>query len=69
MMLGVNSLHLTVTALGSKHGTFVCTSANSAEWKKLDSLVKVWIYGTIPTLTAANRTQEERVREGCLEEP
>ncbi|PWA61107.1 hypothetical protein CTI12_AA376330 [Artemisia annua] len=34
---------------GFLDGTFVCTSANSAEWKKLDSLVKVWIYGTIST--------------------
>ncbi|PWA64309.1 hypothetical protein CTI12_AA344550 [Artemisia annua] len=30
-------------------GTYACTSTNAVEWKKLDSLVKVWIYGTITT--------------------
>ena len=30
-------------------GTFPCTSANANEWKKLDSLVTVRIYGTIST--------------------
>ncbi|GKC23612.1 Myb-like protein P, partial [Tanacetum coccineum] len=34
---------------GLLDGTFVCTSDNATEWKKLDSLVKVWIYGTIST--------------------
>nr|GEY14640.1 hybrid signal transduction histidine kinase M [Tanacetum cinerariifolium] len=29
---------------GLLDGTFVSTSDNAAEWKKLDSLVKVWIY-------------------------
>ncbi|PWA90672.1 hypothetical protein CTI12_AA098620 [Artemisia annua] len=34
---------------GLLDGTFPCTCANVTEWKKLDSLVKVWIYGTIST--------------------
>ncbi|GJZ83426.1 ribonuclease H-like domain-containing protein [Tanacetum coccineum] len=34
---------------GLLDGTFVSTSDNAAEWKKLDSLVKVRIYGTIST--------------------
>ncbi|GJZ44585.1 ribonuclease H-like domain-containing protein [Tanacetum coccineum] len=34
---------------GLLDGTFVCTSDNATEWKKLDSLVKVWIYSTIST--------------------
>nr|GEW26805.1 cytochrome P450 [Tanacetum cinerariifolium] len=34
---------------GLLDGTFVSTSDNASDWKKLDSLVKVWIYGTIYT--------------------
>nr|GEY30480.1 myb-like protein P [Tanacetum cinerariifolium] len=34
---------------GLLDGIFVCTSDNAAEWKKLDSLVKVWCYDTIST--------------------
>nr|GEU57833.1 hybrid signal transduction histidine kinase M [Tanacetum cinerariifolium] len=34
---------------GLLDGTFVSTSDNASDWKKLDSLVKVWIYGTIST--------------------
>nr|GEX49968.1 hybrid signal transduction histidine kinase M [Tanacetum cinerariifolium] len=34
---------------GLLDGTFVSTNDNASKWKKLDSLVKVWIYGTIST--------------------
>ncbi|GJY72602.1 ribonuclease H-like domain-containing protein [Tanacetum coccineum] len=34
---------------GLLDGTFVSTSDNATEWKKLDSLINVWIYGTIST--------------------
>nr|GEX23336.1 myb-like protein P [Tanacetum cinerariifolium] len=34
---------------GLLDGTFVCTSDNATKWKKLDSFVKGWIYGTIST--------------------
>nr|GEX78849.1 hybrid signal transduction histidine kinase M [Tanacetum cinerariifolium] len=34
---------------GLLDGTFVSTSDNAFDWKKLDSLVKGWIYGTIST--------------------
>ncbi|GKC24776.1 Myb-like protein P [Tanacetum coccineum] len=30
-------------------GSYACTTSNAVEWKKLDSLVKVWIYSTIST--------------------
>nr|GEU99857.1 hypothetical protein [Tanacetum cinerariifolium] len=34
---------------GLLDGMFISTSDNASDWKKLDSLVKVWIYGTIST--------------------
>ncbi|GJS45525.1 ribonuclease H-like domain-containing protein [Tanacetum coccineum] len=34
---------------GLLDGSYACTTSNAVEWKKLDSLVKVWIYGTIST--------------------
>nr|GFA53157.1 myb-like protein P [Tanacetum cinerariifolium] len=34
---------------GLLDGTYMPTSETPDEWKKLDSLVKVWIYGTIST--------------------
>ncbi|PWA76349.1 hypothetical protein CTI12_AA236040 [Artemisia annua] len=35
--------------LGFLDGTIAHTSNDANDWKKLDSLVKVWIYGTIST--------------------
>ncbi|GJV41907.1 hypothetical protein Tco_1420347, partial [Tanacetum coccineum] len=34
---------------GFLDGTTICSAANETEWRRLDSLVKVWIYGTIST--------------------
>ncbi|GKF65481.1 Myb-like protein P, partial [Tanacetum coccineum] len=34
---------------GLLDGSYACTTSNAVEWKKLDSLVKVWIYSTIST--------------------
>ena len=45
MMLGV--IQISVGVLGHIDGTNVKTGEDDQEWVALDSIVKLWIYGTI----------------------